>query len=31
MSAVNVLLDELDADGLREVVEAAQNRMKKRR
>ncbi|PAV91829.1 hypothetical protein WR25_18989 [Diploscapter pachys] len=31
MSAVNVLLDELDADGLREVVEEAQNRMKKRR
>ncbi|PIO53456.1 hypothetical protein TELCIR_25209, partial [Teladorsagia circumcincta] len=30
MSAVSVLLDELDADGLRTVIEQAQDRMKKR-
>ncbi|CAJ0597382.1 unnamed protein product [Cylicocyclus nassatus] len=30
MSAVSVLLDELDADGLRAVIEQAQDRMKKR-
>ncbi|XGW13889.1 hypothetical protein V3C99_000293 [Haemonchus contortus] len=30
MSAVSVLLDELDADGLRAVIEQAQERMKKR-
>ncbi|KAK6061130.1 hypothetical protein COOONC_01211 [Cooperia oncophora] len=30
MSAVSVLLDELDADGLRAVIEHAQDRMKKR-
>ncbi|KHJ88671.1 hypothetical protein OESDEN_11532 [Oesophagostomum dentatum] len=30
MSAVSVLLDELDADGLRAVIEQAQNRIKKR-
>ncbi|KAK5970911.1 hypothetical protein GCK32_021320 [Trichostrongylus colubriformis] len=30
MSAVSVLLDELDADGLRGVIEQAQDRMKKR-
>ncbi|GMT19640.1 hypothetical protein PFISCL1PPCAC_10937 [Pristionchus fissidentatus] len=31
MSAVSVLLDELDAQGLRQVVEEAQRRMKKQR
>lgn len=30
MSAVSVLLDELDTDGLRSVIEQAQDRMKKR-
>uniref|UniRef100_A0A0K0D9U3 LRRcap domain-containing protein n=1 Tax=Angiostrongylus cantonensis TaxID=6313 RepID=A0A0K0D9U3_ANGCA len=30
MSAVTVLLDELDADGLRAVIQQAQDRMKKR-
>ncbi|VDK17411.1 unnamed protein product [Anisakis simplex] len=31
MSAVNVLLDELDADGLRRVIDEAQKRIKKQR
>uniref|UniRef100_A0A0N5AGF7 LRRcap domain-containing protein n=1 Tax=Syphacia muris TaxID=451379 RepID=A0A0N5AGF7_9BILA len=31
MSAINVLLDELDADGLRRVVDEAQRRIKKQR